>query len=372
VKKLFTTTAVSIVFVFLFAGWGSVGHKIISSKITVCFPTSMNFPAYWSDTLAAHASDADNRKSVDRTESPKHFIDIDYYPEFMTNGFISQSYDTNVTLHTSTWVIKQGTLPWAIQWTKDSLVVAFRNKDWHRAMMLSADLGHYVGDGHQPLHCTANYDGDATNQSGVHSRYESDLVGLYKDTIAYTNDSASYVPNVSNYVFDFIYLSNKYVDSTLYGDSLATAFASTDAGYVYLRKYWEICGGQITQLMKTASRSTADLIYTAWVDAGSPDPNIISAINDKKLSPSSFSLFQNYPNPFNPSTTIKFGVATKGNVTLKVFDLMGREIATLFNGEKEAGYYEMNFDASKLSSGTYFYQLRTAGYTQSKKMMLIK
>jgi hypothetical protein len=371
VKKLFTTTAVSIVFVFLFAGWGSVGHRIINSKITVCFPTSMNFPKYWSDTLTAHASDADSRKGIDRTESPKHFIDIDYYPEFVTNGFISQSYDTNVILHTSTWVIKEGTLPWAIQWTKDSLVVAFQNRDWHRAMMLSADLGHYVGDGHQPLHCTGNYDGEDTFQKGVHSRYEGDLVGLYKDTIAYTNDSATYVPNISNYVFDFIYNCNKYVDSTLYGDSVATAFAGTNAGYVYLRKYWAICGSQVTQLMKTASRSVADLIYTAWIDGGSPVPNIVS-VNDKQLTPNSFSLSQNYPNPFNPSTTIKFGVAAKGNVTLKVFDLMGREIATLINGEREAGNYEMNFDASKLSTGIYFYQLRTAGFSQSKKMMLIK
>jgi hypothetical protein len=355
----------------LFGGWGSTGHRIINSKITVCFPTSMNFPSTWNTNLTAHASDADNRKNADRTESPKHFIDIDYYPEFMSNGFISQNYDTNIALHGLNYVTKQGNLPWAIQWTEDSLVVAFKQSNWTKAMLLSADLGHYVGDGHQPLHCTANYDGDLTNQSGVHSRYETYLVGGYQNSIVYANDSASYVSNISNYVFDFIYLSNKYVDSTLYGDSVAHALDTLYSG-TYLQKYWEICGSQIILLMKNASKSTADLIYTAWVDAGSPDPNIISAINDKKLSPSSFSLFQNYPNPFNPSTTIKFGVATKGNVTLKVFDLMGREIATLFNGEKEAGYYEMNFDASKLSSGTYFYQLRTAGYTQSKKMMLIK
>ena len=97
--------------------------------------------------------------------------------------------------------------------------------------MLSADLGHYVGDGHQPLHCTENYDGDATNQSGVHSRYETDLVGAYQTSIIYTNDLATYISDVSTYAFNFIYLTNKYVDSTLYGDSVATALRYQSQGY---------------------------------------------------------------------------------------------------------------------------------------------
>ena len=122
-KSIFTKLVVSVVFISLFAGWGGTGHTIINRNITVCFPSAMNFPAYWSDTLRLHASDADNRKSSDPNESPKHFIDIDAYPEFVTHGYISQSYDTNVNLHGSTFVITEGTLPWAIQWTEDSLRV---------------------------------------------------------------------------------------------------------------------------------------------------------------------------------------------------------------------------------------------------------
>jgi hypothetical protein len=274
-KSIFTKLAVSVVFLSLFAGWGSTGHTIINRNITVCFPTGMNFPAYWSDTLRLHASDADTRKSSDPNESPKHFIDIDAYPEFVTIGYISQSYDTNVILHGSSYVITQGTLPWAIQWTVDSLRVAFQQRNWHKAMLFSADLGHYVGDGHQPLHCTENYNGALTNQSGVHSRYETTLVGQFQGSIVYTNDQASYVNNISNYVFDFIYLSNKYVDSILYGDKTATTFAGKNSGNTYLTKYWELCGNQTILLMKTASKSVADLIYTAWVDAGSPNPNAV-------------------------------------------------------------------------------------------------
>jgi Secretion system C-terminal sorting domain len=267
VKRILTKTALSIIFISLFAGWGKTGHTIINRNITVCFPSSMNFPAYWSDTLRLHASDADNRKGKDQTESTRHFIDIDDYPEFVANDSINRDYDAFVLQHGSTVVIDNGVLPWAIIHWKDSLTKAFKQLNWHQAMMLSADIGHYVGDGHQPLHCTKFF-----NLNGVHSRYESDLVGQYQSNITYTNDKATYVSDVSQYAFNFIYLSNKYVDSTLHADSVATALDPTQ-GTLYLQKYWDLCGNQIIQLMKTASRSVADLIYTAWVDAGSPDPN---------------------------------------------------------------------------------------------------
>ncbi|MBI2427830.1 MAG: CHRD domain-containing protein [Ignavibacteriales bacterium] len=89
-------------------------------------------------------------------------------------------------------------------------------------------------------------------------------------------------------------------------------------------------------------------------------------------TPKNFSLDQNYPNPFNPSTTIRFSVPTAGLTTLKVYDLLGKEVATLINGEQKIGSFEVKFDASRLSSGLYFYQLRSGSFIQSKKMMLIK
>jgi hypothetical protein len=155
VTKLFTTITAGVLLIFLFAGWGGTGHKIINKNIYVCFPSAMGLPAYWNDTLLSHCSDADNRKSKDATESPRHFIDIDGYPEFVTNGFISQNYNEVVSVHGSAWVIAQGTLPWAIVKWEDSLKKTFQLRNWHMAMQLAADLGHYVGDAHQPLHITS-------------------------------------------------------------------------------------------------------------------------------------------------------------------------------------------------------------------------
>jgi photosystem II stability/assembly factor-like uncharacterized protein len=85
-----------------------------------------------------------------------------------------------------------------------------------------------------------------------------------------------------------------------------------------------------------------------------------------------FSLSQNYPNPFNPSTVISYRLPVIGFVTLKVYDLLGREIATLVNEEKPAGEYEVEFDGSNLTSGIYFYQLKAGSFIETKKMILIK
>jgi len=92
----------------------------------------------------------------------------------------------------------------------------------------------------------------------------------------------------------------------------------------------------------------------------------------KIVSPETFNLSQNYPNPFNPTTKISWQIPAESYVTLKVYDLLGNEVATLVNEEKTAGIYEVEFDASRLTSGTYFYTLKSGGFISTKKLMLIK
>ncbi len=88
--------------------------------------------------------------------------------------------------------------------------------------------------------------------------------------------------------------------------------------------------------------------------------------------PADFELYQNYPNPFNPSTTIAYGISANSFVTLKVYDILGKEVAALVNKEQAAGHYELHFDASNLSSGIYFYKLETNGFVKTNKMLLLK
>jgi len=88
--------------------------------------------------------------------------------------------------------------------------------------------------------------------------------------------------------------------------------------------------------------------------------------------PNQFTLEQNYPNPFNPNTAISFQLSAISNVTLKVYDILGNEITTLVDMRLNAGKHKVEFDASKLASGVYIYNLTAGSYTDSKKMLLLK
>ena len=88
--------------------------------------------------------------------------------------------------------------------------------------------------------------------------------------------------------------------------------------------------------------------------------------------PTVYSLSQNYPNPFNPTTTIKFGIPKAGDVSLAVYDILGRKVAELINGNLTAGYHTVNFNATNLASGVYFYRIEAGDFVSVKKLMLLK
>jgi hypothetical protein len=97
-----------------------------------------------------------------------------------------------------------------------------------------------------------------------------------------------------------------------------------------------------------------------------------TGVGEHSAVPKQYSLAQNYPNPFNPTTRIEYTLANSGHVALRVFDLLGREVATIVDENKQAGSYEVSFDASGLPSGVYMYQLRTGSFTEGRKMLLVK
>ena len=120
---------------------------------------------------------------------------------------------------------------------------------------------------------------------------------------------------------------------------------------------------------KTVNPSTGT---TPIVLAGSDVTFTTVSVNDPAQIPKNFELLQNYPNPFNPTTTIRFEIREAGFVSLKVYDLLGEEIATLKNEQQRPGVYSVEYDASELSSGIYWYQLKTGNDTEIKKMMVVK
>jgi hypothetical protein len=98
----------------------------------------------------------------------------------------------------------------------------------------------------------------------------------------------------------------------------------------------------------------------------------VQLTNSQAAIPTSYALSQNYPNPFNPSTLISYQLPVSSQITLRVYDVLGREVATLVNEKKAAGNYTASFDASKFASGVYFYKLQAGNFVQTKKMLLVK
>ena len=360
-----------IILLLILGGWGQVGHRIINENAVLSFPFQMKAFLNWADQLASHASDADNRKNSDPSEAPKHFIDIDSYAEFVSTGRISRDYDSVVAVHGQSFVLNEGILPWAIIAAEDTLTAAFKRLDWNKAVLTAADLGHYIADAHQPLHLTKNY-----NPGGLHSRYESTMIGKYAGQIKYNGDSASYITDIPAFVFSTIYANYKYVDSLIQADKQAIAFAGDTKSDAYYQKLWELTGTYTDSLFSSASNKLASLIYTAWVNAGSPLP-ATSGVIDNINSDFGYRLDQNFPNPFNPATLIKYKIPESSFVKISVYNIQGMKVKDLVSEEKSAGEYSIRWNSNdnynrQVASGIYICCMTAGNRTLTKKMIYLK
>ena len=171
--------------------------------------------------------------------------------------------------------------------------------------------------------------------------------------------------------------SQSQIQNTMNTILTSEYYSTPDSG---LAGYWRMDEGtghtasDLSVYSNNATLGTSvnpDASDPVWVEANLLIVNVEDESKNKSL-PISFSLSQNYPNPFNPVTSIEYVVAGSEFVTLKVYDFLGREVTTLVNEYKSAGIYQINYDASNLSSGVYFYQLNAGSYSETKKMILLK
>jgi len=132
----------------------------------------------------------------------------------------------------------------------------------------------------------------------------------------------------------------------------------------------------ITSTVRPAVNESAGngrIFYVTWFgNSLYTDGFEFTSVDNMHLKPASFALEQNYPNPFNPATNIRFSLPKEVNVSLKVYDVLGREIATLMNGVKQPGTYEVIWDARGVPSGVYFYRLAAGEFRDLRKMILLK
>ena len=161
-------------------------------------------------------------------------------------------------------------------------------------------------------------------------------------------------------------------DATIYNEG-GGVFLSTDLGISWIPKFEGLNSPPTKNIHKILAYNTyAFLINDSGVYRRTMD-NILLPVKEVNADVSlNYNLSQNYPNPFNPSTTIRYEIPKNGFVKLIVFDILGNKIETLVNEKQTTGIYEATFDASKYSSGVYFYKLTTDNFSESKKMLLIK
>ena len=142
-------------------------------------------------------------------------------------------------------------------------------------------------------------------------------------------------------------------------------------GSLYAGSYKNVFAGDSTYISENTIMTLTGWSYEVF-EYGSG----VNSVSNENVLPVEFFLSQNYPNPFNPNTVINYQLPVNGNVTLKVYDILGNEVVTLVNEEKPAGKYEVEFNSSEnhwgMSSGIYFYQLKAGSFSQTKKMVLVK
>jgi len=269
-------------------GWGFHAHKIINKQAALLLPKEMRgFYKFHIDYLTEHSVDPDKRRSVVKNEGPRHYIDLDRYAD-TSRCCLPRNWNAAVLRFNSDTLYKNGVAPWWIVRLQNALTVAMRERNEARILKLSADLGHYIGDIHVPLHSTENYDGQMTGQKGLHALWESRIPEMYSAN--YKLDDAYrpvYLKNPAERIWQAIAQSFIALDSVLAMDK-ALLDAKGEREYTvnenargsrkevttaYATKYNNALNGQVERRLISSIHTVADIWYTAWVDGGQPPLN---------------------------------------------------------------------------------------------------
>jgi hypothetical protein len=275
-----------LLLIILCSSWGFFAHFRINRLAVFTLPKAMT-GFYKSNIkfITEHAISADKRRYVDSTEAPHHYLNADHYGKNPFN-VIPQRWDDAVVKYSEDTLNKYGTVPWTIQHNYYKLVQAFKDHDTTGILTASANLGHYVADAHVPLHLTQNYNGQLTNQTGIHALWESRLPELFGNRYNYYTGRARYIENPLAEAFKICRSSFKEVDSVLRFERLLSKSFPGDKKYTlvkhgkreikdysveYSMAYQKMLKGMVERRMRTAILAVGSYWYSAWIDAGQPD-----------------------------------------------------------------------------------------------------
>lgn len=275
----------SLLALIVLPGWGFFGHQRINRLAVFTLPPEMiGFYKANINYITEASVNPDRRRFSSVDEAPRHYIDVDHYGDSAL-ATMPQFWHDAVAKYTEDTLKTYGIVPWHINRMYHTLRDAFYLRDPDRILRLSAEIGHYIGDAHVPLHTTENYNGQLTGQTGIHAFWESRLPEMFSDDFNFFVGRATYVSNPQQAAWNAVRTSHAAVDSVLdeekklsqrMGDrkfSFETKGKQTIRVYSrpYSMAYFKLLNGMVERRMRASIKMTGDLWYSAWVDAGQPD-----------------------------------------------------------------------------------------------------
>lgn len=271
------------------AAWGFTGHQRCNEFAVYLLPAELQglFVQHL-PYLISQAVAPDQRRYAVSAEAARHYIDLDHYYQKGQDPFwnLPQNWQEAIDCHSEDTLQAYGIVPWHVVRMKYRLQKAFEEKNLALVLKYAAEIGHYIADAHVPLHTTENYNGQLTNQYGIHGLWESRLIELQADNYNYWIGQAQYLPSVQKSIWAAVRASHAALDSVLRFEKLVSQQFSAAEKYsyeqrgstltkVYARKfclaYHDKLNGMVERRLRAAILMISSVWYTAWVDAGQPD-----------------------------------------------------------------------------------------------------
>jgi hypothetical protein len=290
--------SLTFLFTFIFISpnafsWGFYAHKKINRMAVYGVPSPLS--AFYKkniDYITKHAVDPDKKRFVDSAEGPHHYINLDHYG---ANPFavLPKYWKDAAKKYTEDTLNKYGTLPWEIMYWENKLTDAFKKKDLNAILRASATIGHYVADAHVPLHTVSNYNGQKTNQLGIHALWESAIPEAFGDSYQHINRGAIYLKDPAVSIWNILKQTYPLAATVLATEKEVATHFTNDQKYLhsngdvhkirytpaYIAAYNKSLNGMVEKQLRSSAIDVASFWYTAWVNAGQPDLSHLKTTN---------------------------------------------------------------------------------------------
>ncbi len=263
--------------------WGFFAHKKINSMAIYTLPIEM-IPFYKRHQKEIEDLSVlpDQRRYIMDNEASRHYIDLDRNK--ITDIHYTSWAEIIINIHQDS-LVKHGIVPWHIPILYQQLKYAFVRRDTIKIIKLSAEMGHYIGDLHVPLHTTSNYDGQNTGQTGLHAFWESRIPELLNEALEEWVGPATFVSNVTKSAWDWVLESHTQVKILIDKEAKLNATFKQSKKYTiekkgnglqknysveYSKKYHQVLDHQIEDRFQSAYKHVGDIWFSAWIEAGQP------------------------------------------------------------------------------------------------------